>query len=93
MKLYQKVHKPPECCALIIFFPCFLGFVLSPGSGLPLAPIYNIVPLASSEDQVMAEVFTASPLVASANQMLQAGQEIEKLLESEMLSHLLFTKF
>lgn len=34
MKLYQKVPKLPECCALITFFPCFLGFVLSPGSGL-----------------------------------------------------------
>lgn len=68
MKLYQKVSKLPECCALIIFLPCFLVFVLSPGQSCPLAPIHDVAPLSPSEEQVMAEIFTASPLVATANQ-------------------------
>lgn len=72
MKLYQKVHKLPECCALISFFPGFLGFVLSPGSGL--SPGSN-PQHCSTEEQGMAEVFTASPLAATTSQMLQVGQE------------------
>lgn len=85
--------QAPRMLCLDYFFPCFLGFVLAQGQDCPLALIHSIAPLASSEEQVVAEVFTASPLVATANQMLQAGQEIEKLLESEMLFCVLLTKF
>lgn len=75
MELYQKVHKLPECCALIIFFPCFLGFVLAQGQGCPLALIHSIAPLASSEEQVVAEVFTASPLAATATKSCRQGRK------------------
>lgn len=74
VNFYQRVLKLPERCALLIFFPCFLGFVLSPGSGLSPGS-HSIALLASSEEQVMAEVFTASPLLETDNQMLQAGQK------------------
>lgn len=81
--------QTPRMLCLDYFFPCFLGFVLSPGSGLSPGSISHIALLSSSEEQVMAEIFTVCPLVATANHILQAGQ----LLESEMFSHVLFTKF
>ena len=95
--LLEGSQAPRMLSLDIFFFPkkqFGVCFVLSLGSGLSHdSLIHSIAPLALSEEQVNAEVFTAPPLAVTVNQMLQARQEIEKLLGSEMLSCVLSTKF
>lgn len=72
--------RAPRTLFLISTPRCLLGFVWSLGSGLSHDCLsHSAVPRALSEEQVNAEDFTAPPLTATVNQMLQARQEIEKL--------------
>lgn len=72
--------------------PSVLGFVLF-WAWCQVCPTRSISPLALSEEQVNAEVFTAPSLAMIVNQMSQARQEIKKLLGSDMLSCVLPAKF
>lgn len=55
---------------LAYFFPLLFGICLC-----PLALTHSISPLASSEEQVMAEGFTASPLVETAQPNVAGRQK------------------